>query len=120
MCEKCPQVPYPDIAKDPRVAAEGRVELRLLVDERGAPTILEAVYRPLPSRRAAVAAGQKVLVEAAASGVKKWVYRPGRRDGVPFRMEVRTVVEFRLAAMTTAPRGLSRRAARSPRRTSRR
>ena len=79
------------------MAAEGRVELRLQVDERGGVTVLEAVYRPLPGRRATSSAGQKVLTEAASAGVKKWLYRPARRDGVPVRMETRAVVEFRLA-----------------------
>jgi TonB family protein len=78
------------------VAAEGRVELRLQVDEQGVVTVLEAVYRPLPGGRATSADGQKVLTKAASAGVKKWRYRPGRRNGEPARMEVRTMIDFSL------------------------
>jgi outer membrane biosynthesis protein TonB len=96
-CENCPPVLYPDIAKDSRVAAEGMVELLLLVDERGAVTILDSAYRSLPTGRAAPANLQRVFIEAAASRVKKWLYRPARKDGVAVRMKIRAIVEFRLA-----------------------
>jgi outer membrane biosynthesis protein TonB len=95
VCEQCPVVPYPEIAKDPRVNAQGSVELRLLVDEQGGVTVVSATYRPLPSRRAATRDGPKILASAAADWVKKkWRYRPARRGGAPMRMEITQPVDF--------------------------
>ena len=88
-------MPYPEIAKDSRVNAQGSVELRLLVDEQGGVTVVSATYRPLPSRRAATREGQKILESAALDWAKKkWRYRPARRGGVPIRMEVMAPVDF--------------------------
>jgi TonB family protein len=94
---KCPAPPYPEIAADPRVAAEGRIELRLLVDEKGEVAVLAAVYRPLPSRRPSSPPGQKILQDAAVAAVRKWRYRPARRDGLPVPMEVTATAEFTLS-----------------------
>jgi TonB family protein len=75
---------YPRLAL--RLRREGRVTLRLLVDENG----VVADATPLESSSGVD------FESAAVDAARQWRYRPARKDGVPVKVWITEVVEFRL------------------------
>ncbi|PYQ48896.1 MAG: hypothetical protein DMF78_20130 [Acidobacteria bacterium] len=66
-----PTLAYPPIALRQRI--EGKVDLSVLVDERGVVTDAKVV---------AAAGGKAGLNEAASEYVRRWKFRPATKDGV--------------------------------------
>lgn len=83
--ERAPNPVYPPIALRQRL--EGTVELRVLVDEKGAVIDAQIVSGAL---------GKAGLNEAAVENVKKRRYRPATKEGVPVKVWVPVRVQFRL------------------------
>jgi protein TonB len=79
-----PMPGYPPAARSTR--QEGTVNLRLLVDERGRVEQVE-IDSGTKSRQ---------LQRAATQAVKRWVYEPGIKDGVPVKVWITTAVTFKL------------------------
>ncbi len=75
---------YPGLAR--RRGYEGTVILEVLVDRRGRVGEL----------RLFKSSKHRVLDRAAMASVKKWLFEPGTRDGVPIEMWVRIPIRFRL------------------------
>ena len=80
-----PSLAYPPIALRQRV--EGKVDLSVLVDERG--TVADAKVM-------AGAGGRAGLNEAASEYVKRWKFRPATKDGVVVRTWTPVSVVFML------------------------
>jgi TonB family protein len=78
-----PPLQYPPIAL--RQGIEGRVELTVLVDEKG--TVTDA-------RVTAGAGGRSGLNEAAMENARRRRYRPGSKDGVPIKVWIPITVNF--------------------------
>jgi TonB family protein len=74
---------YPALAR--RLRLEGRVSLRLLVDERGKVTVVETI------------AGDPngVLSGAAERAAREWTFRPARKDDVPVKVWIVEHLAFR-------------------------
>jgi polysaccharide chain length determinant protein (PEP-CTERM system associated) len=81
--EKKPVLAYPPMALLHR--AQGTVELKLLVDERGNVSDAQVVSEPK---------GYAGLSEAALEHARTWKYRPATRDGVPVKVWTRVQVRF--------------------------
>lgn len=81
-CLRCP-VPYPPGLE--RLGIEGTVEVRVLVNDRG--RVEEATV---------VGTVRRELRDAAVDTVKKWIYNPATRAGVPVRTYLVVPVTFRL------------------------
>jgi TonB family protein len=80
-----PTLPYPPIALRQRI--EGKVDLSVLVDERGAVTDAKLVT---------AAGGKSGLNEAASEYVRRWKFRPASKDGVPVKTWTPVSVVFML------------------------
>jgi protein TonB len=79
-----PNPVYPDSAR--REGKEGRVILRVLVDERGRSKSVE-VNR---------SSGSAALDQAAANAMKRWRFSPARSGDVPVESWVKVPVDFQL------------------------
>ncbi len=79
-----PRPEYPESAR--RLSHEGRVLLRVLVDDQG------------HSRRVEIkdSSGSEALDRAAADAVKRWRFHPARSAGKPVESWVNIPVDFRL------------------------
>lgn len=89
------EVAYPDYGKNPELAYpplalrrgfEGRVVLRVLVSKDG-----QALKVNL-----AKSSGHAILDMAAIEAVKKWVFKPGKLNGVPIDMWVKVPVVYEI------------------------
>lgn len=80
-----PRPEYPEQAR--REGKEGRVMLRVLVDEQGRSTSVEVNQ----------SSGSETLDMAAIEAIKRWRFWPARYDNVPVESWVRIPVEFRLS-----------------------
>jgi len=78
-----PPLQYPPIALTRRI--EGRVEVSILVDERGNVTDAKVTTG---------AGGKSGLNEAAMSNARRRRYRPATKDGVPVKVWVPVTVNF--------------------------
>ena len=78
-----PSLSYPPIAQ--RQHVEGRVELSVLVDERGGVTDTKVVSG---------AGGRAGLNEAASDFVRRWRFRPATKDGVAVKTWTPVSVNF--------------------------
>lgn len=76
---------YPDHAR--REGKQGRVLLRVLVDERGRSKVTEVNQ----------SSGSAALDSAALDAVKHWTFWPARYDNVPVESWVKIPIEFRLS-----------------------
>lgn len=74
---------YPQAAR--RMNKEGKVRLRLTIDEKGTMTNLEIVH--------AAAFG---FTEATIDAVKRWTFIPARKDGIPVIARASWTVSFKL------------------------
>ena len=79
-----PKPEYPDRAR--REGKEGRVLLRVLVDEDGRSKSVE-VNR---------SSGSEALDRAAAEGIKRWRFSPARYGNKPVESWVKIPIDFRL------------------------
>jgi TonB family protein len=79
-----PQPEYPEAAR--RNGTEGRVLLRVLVDEEGRSKAVEI----------SLSSGSRLLDQAAAEAVKRWRFSPARYGDSPTPSWVRIPVDFRL------------------------
>jgi periplasmic protein TonB len=80
-----PQPHYPDIAR--RQGKEGRVLLRVLVDEEGMSKVIEVN----------TSSGHDMLDQAATEALKKWRFVPARASGKPVETWVKVPIEFQLS-----------------------
>ena len=80
-----PSFTYPPIALRQRI--EGKVDLSVLVDERGGVTDAKVVSG---------AGGRAGLNEAASDYVKRWKFRPATKEGVPVKTWTPVSVVFML------------------------
>jgi len=80
-----PQPHYPDIAR--REGKEGRVLLRVLVDEEGRTKAIEVN----------ASSGHGMLDQAATEAIKKWRFVPARADGKPVETWVKVPIDFQLS-----------------------
>jgi TonB family protein len=80
-----PALQYPPIALARRI--EGKVEVSVLVDERG--TVAE-------TKLVSGAGGKSGLNEAALENARRRRYRPASKDGVPVKVWVAVTVNFML------------------------
>jgi protein TonB len=80
-----PSFTYPPIALRQRI--EGKVDLSVLVDERGGVTDAKVISG---------AGGRAGLNEAASEYVKRWKFRPATKDGVPVKTWTPVSVVFML------------------------
>ncbi|MEG1102136.1 MAG: energy transducer TonB, partial [Comamonas sp.] len=69
-----PRPSYPSISR--RMSEQGKVLLRVLVDENGSPQQIEIKQ----------SSGFDRLDKAALASVQKWRFVPGKRNGVPEAM----------------------------------
>ena len=76
---------YPPIALRQRI--EGKVDLSVLVDERGGVTDAKVISG---------AGGRAGLNEAASDYVKRWKFRPATKEGVPVKTWTPVSVVFML------------------------
>lgn len=81
-----PQPHYPDIAR--REGKEGRVLLRVLVDEEGRTKAIEINK----------SSGHDMLDRAAAAAIKKWRFVPARAGTKPIETWVKVPIEFQLSS----------------------
>ena len=86
---------YPDYGKNPRLSYppialrrgfEGRVVLKVLVSKDG-----RAIKVTLGK-----SSGHAILDRAAIKAVRKWVFKPGKLNGVPIDMWVKVPVVYEL------------------------
>jgi TonB family protein len=75
---------YPDAAR--KDSKQGRVLLRVLVDEEGKSKIVE-IY---------LSSGSRILDQAAAENVTRWSFSPARYGGTPTASWVKIPVDFRI------------------------
>ncbi|MGZ8423731.1 MAG: energy transducer TonB [Candidatus Binatia bacterium] len=80
-----PQPHYPDSAR--REGKEGRVLLRVLVDEEGRTKAIEVN----------TSSGHDMLDQAATEALKKWRFVPARVSGIPIETWVKVPIEFQLS-----------------------
>ena len=80
-----PSLAYPPIALRQRI--EGKVDLSVLVDERGGVT---------DARVVSGAGGRSGLNEAASEYVRRWKFRPATKDGVVVKTWTPVSVVFML------------------------
>jgi TonB family protein len=80
-----PSFTYPPIALRQRI--EGKVDLSVLVDERGGVTDAKVISG---------AGGRAGLNEAASEYVKRWKFRPATKEGVPVKTWTPVSVVFML------------------------
>jgi protein TonB len=80
-----PQPQYPDSAR--REGKEGRVLLRVLVDEDGRTKAIEVNQ----------SSGHDMLDRAATEAIKKWRFVPARAGGKPIETWVKVPIEFQLS-----------------------
>ena len=80
-----PQPLYPDSAR--RDGKEGRVLLRVLVDEEGRTKAIEV----------STSSGHAMLDQAAITALKKWRFMPARASGKPVETWVKVPIEFHLS-----------------------
>jgi len=80
-----PQPHYPDSAR--RAGKEGRVLLRVLVDEEGRTKAVEVN----------TSSGHDMLDQAATEALKKWRFVPARAGGKPVEAWVKVPIEFQLS-----------------------
>ena len=80
-----PQPNYPDSAR--REGKEGRVLLRVLVDEEGKAKAIEIN----------TSSGHDLLDRAATEAIKKWRFVPARAGGKPIEIWVKVPIEFQLS-----------------------
>jgi TonB family protein len=78
-----PAIPYPDRARDLEI--EGTLEVILIIDTRGRVSSIDVVRSPHVS-----------ITNAARKVIATWRFKPARNKGVPVRMRVRQVIEFKL------------------------
>ena len=74
---------YPEELR--RRGVQGRVQLRMLVDESGTVADVQVVGNPDPA-----------FAAAATEAARRWEYNPGRKDGLRTRMWVNESVDFKL------------------------
>ncbi len=79
-----PKPPYPETAR--RDGKEGRVLLRVLVNEEGRTTSVEVNH----------SSGAETLDQAAVEAIKRWRFSPARLGDRPVESWVRIPIEFRL------------------------
>jgi TonB family protein len=79
-----PPPDYPDAAR--KDGKEGRVLLRVLVDEEGKSKLVEI----------SVSSGSRLLDQAAAEAIKRWRFSPARYGNAPTASWVKIPVDFRL------------------------
>lgn len=84
IAERKPPLAYPQMAMRQRV--EGTVQLRALVDENGAVADAHVVS----------GLTREDLNQAAVAYVKKWTFRPARKNGVPVKVWLPVRIDFRL------------------------
>jgi protein TonB len=77
---------YPESAR--RDGREGRVLLRVLVDDQGLPKTVEVNK----------SSGEEVLDRAAAEAIKRWRFHPARYGDKAIESWIRIPIEFRLAS----------------------
>ena len=80
-----PRPDYPDSAR--REGHEGRVLLRVLVDDQGRSKRVEINS----------SSGNEALDRAAAEAIKRWRFHPARYGDKPVESWLRIPIEFRLA-----------------------
>jgi len=80
-----PQPHYPDSAR--REGKEGRVLLRVLVDEEGRTKAIEIN----------ISSGHDLLDRAATEAIKKWRFVPARAGGKAIETWVKVPIEFQLS-----------------------
>lgn len=80
-----PRPDYPESAR--RAGREGRVLLRVLVDDQGRTKIVEINS----------SSGSDVLDRAAAEAIRRWRFHPARHGDQPVESWLRIPIEFRLA-----------------------
>lgn len=80
-----PQPQYPDSAR--RAGKEGRVLLRVLVDEEGRTKAIEVN----------TSSGHDMLDQAATEALKKWRFIPARAGGKAVETWVKVPIEFQLS-----------------------
>ena len=80
-----PRPDYPEQAR--REGREGRVLLRVLIDEQGRSKSAEI----------SESSGSELLDMAAIEGIKRWRFRPARYGNEPVQSWVRIPIEFRLS-----------------------
>jgi TonB family protein len=80
-----PQPHYPESAR--REGKEGRVLLRVLVDEEGRTKAIEI----------STSSGYDLLDRAATEAIKKWRFDPARAGGKPIETWVKVPIEFQLS-----------------------
>lgn len=78
-----PSIPYPDRARDLEI--EGTLEVIIIIDTQGKVSSIEVVRSPHVS-----------ITNAARKVIATWRFKPARNKGVPVRMRVRQVIEFKL------------------------
>ena len=79
-----PPPTYPPAAR--RRQQQGTVLLAVLVNQRGEPSEVIIVE----------SSGYPLLDQAAISGVEKWRFAPGQRNGAPVAMRVQVPIRFSL------------------------
>jgi len=79
-----PKPAYPESAR--REGREGRVLLRVLIDDQGETKAVEV------SR----SSGSDALDQAATSAIKRWRFHPARSGDQPIESWVSVPIEFRL------------------------
>jgi len=84
-----PKPDYPERAR--REGREGRVLLRVLVDDQGRSTQVEIHS----------SSGSDALDRAAVEGIKRWRFYPARRGDRPVESWLRIPIEFRLTDATS-------------------
>lgn len=79
-----PKPAYPESAR--RAGREGRVLLRVLIDELGETKAVEVSH----------SSGSDTLDQAATSAIKRWRFHPARRGDQPIESWVSVPIDFRL------------------------
>jgi len=79
-----PRPEYPDAAR--RAGREGRVLLRVLIDDQGEAKAVEV----------SASSGSEVLDQAATSAIKRWRFHPARAGDQPIESWVSVPIDFRL------------------------
>jgi periplasmic protein TonB len=80
-----PRPEYPDSAR--REGREGRVLLRVLIDDQGRTKAVEIN----------TSSGSSILDRAAAEAIRRWSFHPARYGEQPVESWLRIPIEFRLA-----------------------
>jgi protein TonB len=80
-----PRPHYPDSAR--REGKEGRVLLRVLIDEEGRTKAVEVN----------ASSGHDMLDHAATEAIKKWRFVPARSGGKPVETWIKVPIDFQLS-----------------------